>query len=157
MKTLLAVLLLICLIPATAPAGDLASLYVGANAAFFDQGSIKASFEPEVNAKVSLSGHLTLVGSVAYGVADNYWRSAVGGRVTTTDVDNRAFSVGLGIQHRDYSLASMGSSEWAPDVSIGYCPWPVSHPKVIVGAQGWYGLDSKTAGMELAARYQFKL
>jgi hypothetical protein len=156
MKTLLAVLLLLCLaLPAVA--GDLASLYVGANAAFFDQATVKASFEPEANAKVSLSGHLSMVGSVAYGISGNYWRSAVGARVTTTDIDNRAFSVGLGIQHRDYSLATLGLNEWAPDVSVGYCPWPDTHPKVIVGAQGWYGLDSKAAGLELAARYQFKL
>jgi hypothetical protein len=138
-------------------AGDLASLYLGANGVFLNNGPFNSDVEGQFNGKVSLSPHLTAVGSADYGVINRYWRSAIGGRVTSTDVENPNFSIGLGVQYRTYGMKAMGPNEWAPDVSVGYRPWPKQLPRVIVGAQGWYGLSSEKAGMELAARYQFKL
>jgi hypothetical protein len=140
-----------------AHAGDLASLYVGANGVFLADGPFNSDVEGQFNGKVSLSPHLSAVGSAGYGVVNRYWRSAIGARVTSTDVENPNFSVGLGIQYRTYGMKAMGPNEWAPDVSVGYRPWPKQLPRVIVGAQGWYGLTSEKAGMELAARWQFRL
>lgn len=106
---------------------------------------------------MSLSPHLSVVGSLGFGLTESYLRSAVGIRITATDVDNPDFSVGLGIQYRNASIASLGPSEWAPDASVGLRPWPAKLPAVTLVGQGFYGLASGRAGCSAGVRYRFNI
>lgn len=137
---------------------NLASLYAGANGVWFTNGDpYKADVEGCATAKASLSPHLSAVGSVNYGFGETYIRSTAGVRATATDVDNPDFSVGLGIAYHMASRAELRPNEWAPDVSVGFRPWPEKYPRVILTAQAWYGLQTNRGAADVGVRYQFRL
>lgn len=127
-------------------------LFAGANAVSFD-GSLPSDFELGGTGRLSASPHLSAVGGVFYGVGHSYLRGNFGFRVTATDVDNRDFSIGIGLQYQASSEPAKRPEEWAPDVTVGWRPF-ADMPKVSVGAQGSYGLDSNTAMLILAVRYE---
>jgi hypothetical protein len=160
MKYLLAVLLVLIAVPA--PAASLASLYGGINGVWFqDTEALPAPFKADIEAvghgKISLSPHLSGVGTVAYGFSNTYFRYSAGGRVTVTDTENKNFSMGLGIEYRGASIPGLKPDEWCPGAAVAVKPWPARYPKLIVGGEGWYGLETQRAGMALAARWQFDL
>jgi len=145
----------------TCRAGGLAnttSLAAGVNGVWFDGVDAPGpNLEASAHGAMSLSPHLSLVGSLGWGLTDTYLRSAVGFRVTVTDVDNQNFSAGIGIQYHNGSVASLKPSEWCPDVTVGLRPWPEKVPQVALVAAGWYGLESNRAGCSAGARWRFDL
>jgi hypothetical protein len=138
-----------------AHAGDLVVMpYIGANAISFDANShLPSDFEAGGGGSASLSPHITGVGSVWYGFGRTYLRGSGGFRVTATDVNDPNFSIGLGIQYQASTKPALRPNEWAPDVSIGWRPWPTQAPKVTLGAQASFGLNSNTAALLLGVRY----
>jgi len=131
-------------------------LYGGANGLWYD-GQVAESpsdFEGSANLRASLSPHISAVSGLFYGVNRSYVRGAAGLRFTATDVESRDFSIGLGIQYHLSSEASIRPEEWAPDVSIGWAPWLTRQPKLVLVAQGGYGLDSKQVSALVGVRYQ---
>lgn len=138
--------------PAIAQTRDVVAINAGANLVSFD-GTLPSDFELGGTARASLSAHLSLVGGVFFGIDNSYARGSFGGRVTATDVTNPDFSVGFGIQYQASSEPAIRPEEWAPDVTVGWKPFP-DLPKVTVGASGSYGLESNTAMLTLAVRYR---
>ena len=124
---------------------DVVKVYAGFNGAWFDGPAVSFpnDFEAGGGASASLSPHLSGVASVYYGFDHSYIRSAVGGRVTATDVNDPDFSVGLGFQYHGGSEPEVGPNEWAPDASFGWRPAPDKMPRLIVVGQGAYGLTSQ--------------
>ena len=161
MKKILLGLVLLLAISSTACAGGFANttaLALGANVAWHDgTTSHNPDFEGAANGAMSLSPHISAVGSVNYGFERNYWRSTAGGRVTATDVDNQDFSVGLGIQYHFASLLALEPNEWCPDVAVGIRPLPKQIPALALVGLGWYGLTTERAGLSLGARYRFNI
>ena len=86
---------------------------------------------------MSLSPHISLVGSAAWGLTGTYIRTTVGGRFTVSDADNPDFSVGLGVQYHSASVASLRPNEWCPDATVGLRPWPARWPAMTLTATGW--------------------
>ena len=155
MRKLLVLLFLI--LPAMVSAEPVGKVYLGANAIWFDQGAaldLPSDWELGATGRASLSPHISVVGSAFYGVDHSYWRGSAGGRITATDVNNPDFSIGLGIQRQFSSDLEIRLEEWAPDATIAWRPWPASKPKVILGLQGNYGLDSQQASVLVGVRYQ---
>lgn len=127
---------------------------VSLNGIWFDdpEAEVRNDLEAGLNARASLSPHISLVGSGVYGIRNKYFRYSAGVRVTATDVDNQAFSVGLGLQYRGSGYYELKPDEWAPDASVGWRPWP-QLPDVVLVAQGWYGIESDKAGALAGIRY----
>lgn len=166
LSTLVAVLIILGLLLAvgvisTCRAEGLAntvSLAAGANGVWFDGVDAPGpNLEASGNGAMSLSPHLSLVGSINWGLTATYLRSAVGFRVTVTDVDNPNFSCGLGIQYHNASVSQLKPAEWCPDATIGYRPWPAQAPQVTLVGAGWYGMDSGRAGCSAGARWRFNI
>jgi hypothetical protein len=164
MTKVLLVVLAALILPALALGATpaVASLYAGVNGVWFqDTADVPAPFKADIEAvghgKISLSPHLSGVGTVAYGFSNTYFRYSAGGRVTVTDTENKNFSMGLGIEYRGASIPGLKPDEWCPGAAVGVRPWPDHWPKLIVGGEGWYGLETGRAGMALAARWQFDL
>jgi hypothetical protein len=152
MKRLLLVLMLLAA-PAAAQEKVFA-VYGGANVISFDGvAELPRDFEIGGTGRASLSPHISLVGSTFYGIDNSYLRGTAGVRITATDVDNRDFSVGLGAEYQASSEPDLRPEEWTTTVSLGWRPWPDTQPKLILGAGGFYGLDSNQAGALFAVRY----
>ena len=100
----------------------------------------------------SLSPHISLVGSSFYGFKENYVRYQGGARITATDVNDPNFNVFLGLQYRGGSQSAVGPSEGAPDAGFGWKP-NKSWPKVVLGADAGYGLQSNRVIASVALRY----
>jgi len=146
----------------TASASDLRDVVhfaAGVNGAWFDGNSaaFPSDFEAGGNVAASLSPHLAWVGATYYGFDHSYFRWSTGGRVTVTDVDNKNFSVGLGMQYHGASEAELRPSEWAPDASFGWVIMPDQLPNLLVVGQGSYGLESNQARAIVGLRYKIKL
>ena len=161
MKRIILAALLLCLaVPVhAADLGDVVSVWGGVNGAWFDgpDTAFPADLEVGGNAAASLSPHLSAVGAVYYGFDHSYVRWSAGGRVTVTDVDNKDFSVGLGLQYRGASEAELQPNEWAYDASFGVKPFAAKWPKLSVVGQGWYGIESQRAGAILGLRYMLPI
>lgn len=144
--------------PAAADTHGVVAAHVGLNGAWFvDANPYQADVEPVAALSASLSPHISLVGSAAWGVCNSYVRGAGGVRITATDVDDPNFSVGVGLQYRLASKAVLRPNEWAADVSVGYRPLPAQYPMLSLVGQGWYGLDTHRSGATLGARWRFAL
>lgn len=150
--------LLAGLVAGMAAAGEpVLKAYAGANGVWYNA-AVDASpsdFELGGNVRASLSPHISAVSAAYYGFGHSYVRGSVGARFTATDVDNRWFSVGLGIQYHVSSEPDIRPEEWAPDVSIGYVAWPEKAPDLVLIAQSGYGLSSKEAFVMAGVRYCF--
>lgn len=149
--------LIVALTAATAAQAEpVVKLFLGANAATFDAapGRLPSDYELGGNARASLSPHISLVGSVYKGLDQDYLRESIGARVTATDVENRDFSIGLGIQYHTSDNVTVRPEEWAPDATIGWRPWPDKLRKITVIGQGGYGLTSNQASLIVGARYE---
>lgn len=129
-------------------------LYGGANVVWFDNDARPSDFEIGANARAALSPHIALVGSTYFGIDNSYLRASLGTRITATDAYNQNFSVGFGIQRHFSSEPALRPEEWAPDVTVGWKPWPISAPKLSLGVQGQYGLSSTTAAILAGVRYK---
>jgi len=137
--------------------------YIGGNANWTD-GVGKVEWEPETSARASLSPHISLVGSGAYGARAKSWRYAGGIRITATDENDPNFSIGIGAQYHGSDSKGFKPDEWKPDVTIGMRPWPIvagQRPSllnnIIFILRGWVGIDSKVPGGIVGARYKLPL
>ena len=81
-------------------------------------------------------------------------QDASGLRFAMTDAKNPNFGISLGIQRHLSSEPALRPEEFAPDVSIGWRPWPTS-PRVSLNAISTYGLDSNLATVAVGVRYKF--
>lgn len=126
-------------------------LYAGANGVWYDgPNGFPSDYEAVLAPRISLTPHLSLVGSAAYGFIHQYTRGGGGARVTITDVNDPNFSIGLGGEYQVSNDHSLRPEEWTSTVNIAWKPWA---GKLIIGAQGAYGFDSDKAWATVAARY----
>ena len=157
MKGLIAALMLLIAVPAFA-AGPVLSLAAGTNAISFDGvADLPSDFELGGNAAVSLSPHISGVGSAYFGLGQSYLRGTVGVRVTATDVQNQAFSAGFGASYVASDKPSLRPSEWNGEAAVGIVPWPEMFPRITLVALGGYGLTSNQASILFGARYSFPI
>jgi len=112
-----------------------------------------ADVEAGATASASLSPHISLVGLGVYGFSNSYLRWNGGVRVAATDVENPNFNVFLGLGYRGGSTSAVQPNEWAPDAGVGWKPSPKSWPRLTLGADAGYGLESKRVLAYLALRY----
>jgi hypothetical protein len=161
MKKYLMYLAALLFVTTTATAGGFAnttSLALGANGVWSDGATERVSdVEACVNGAMSLSPHISGVGSVNYGFLNNAYRSTAGVRITATDVNNRDFSVGIGVQYHLYNGSELKPNEWCPDVAVGFRPWPKTVPAFTLTGLAWYGLDSNNPGADIGIRWRFNL
>ena len=136
--------------PAKSAPADALRLYAGANAVWLDGPGTAWPVDVEAsgNAAASLSPHLTLTGSLAYGFSHSYLRGDGGVRVTATDAANPDFDLFLG-----GSVAAVQPSEWAPYAGVGWRPNPARWPALSVGAKSSLGLTSDRTMSTVAVRY----
>lgn len=137
MKRALLLLLLLAL-PVAANSDPVLNVWAGANGVWFDDTARPSDFEAGGNVAASLSPHISLVGAAYYGFGRSYLRGSVGARITATDVDNRDFSVGAGLQYHASSEPSVRPEGWAPDVTVGWRPSPERWPAITLIAQAGY-------------------
>ena len=131
--------------------------YLSANAISFDGNAhLPSDFELGAGAAMSLSPHISLVGSGYYGLAQTYLRGQAGFRVTATDVNDENFSIGVGMQYVTSTKPEIRPREWCPDVSMGWRPWPEYAPRLTFAAQGSYGLTSNNAFLLVGLRYALR-
>lgn len=130
-------------------------VYLGAHGVWQDGAlaNMVADVEAGANLRASLSPHISLVGSGYYGLDNKYLTTAGGLRITATDVKDRTFSIGVGIQYRWASKEEFGDKEWMPDVSVGWRPWDYPASRVVLIGQGAYGLTSERVRAILGVRY----
>lgn len=130
--------------------------FAGVNGVWYqsESAALPSDFEVGANLRASLSPHISGTGALYYGVNRSYVRGSVGPRFTITDVLDQNFSIGLGLSYHFSSEASIRPEEWAPDVSVGWRPWPLA-PKVILVAQSSYGLDTNQLAILAGVRYAF--
>lgn len=155
-------LLLALAVSSLASAEPFAKIAVGVNGIWL-QGTESspapwnADFEAGGFARGSLSPHISAVGSLLYGFSHSYFRYTGGVRFTVTDVENKDFSAGLGMQWHGASVAELRPEEWCPDAAIGFAPFPDKWPDLSVTAVGWYGLTTNKPGATLGLRYAPRL
>lgn len=132
------------------------TIYAGVNGVWTEGPDV--AFPADVQAggtvRLSLNGPIQVVGSTMYGFDHSYFEYTGGARFTVTDVDNRNLSVGLGAQYHGYSQAELRPDEWMTEVSLGWRPLPLQHPKLIIGGQAAYGLTSERVQVLAAIRYE---
>lgn len=146
-------LLLLLSVPTHADPWSAASIGVGAGGGWLAQAGEKSigNFEAVGKGALSLTPHVSLVGGISYGFQDSYLRGSVGGRITATDVNDRTFSVGIGISKHFASEQGFSLDEWAGEAAIGWKPFQSS--QFIVTALAARGLDSGDAFLTAAAIY----
>lgn len=154
MRKLLCVVALVLLASPALAGEPVFKLSAGANAIWYDgPAGLPSDFELGGTGRASLSPHISAVGGLFFGLDNSYVRAPIGVRITASDVQNQSFSIGLGVQFQASSEPKIRPQEWAPEVSIGWKPWPEDMPNLVLGAQGFYGLDSNQATALIAARW----
>lgn len=155
---LLALICLVAVAPSHAKDNNVWHAYAGINGAWFDSADpYQGDVEATGNLSASLSPHITMTGGGYWGMCNSYLRGVAAARICATDVNNPDFSVEVGIGYHFASKAALRPNEWCPEVSAGFRPFPTDWPNLLVGAQGWYGLDTKRAGATVGARWRFDL
>lgn len=150
-------LLVLLALPAHAGVWGAASLGVGAGGGWLAQAGEKSvgNFEAVGKGAVSLTPHVSVVGGIAYGFQDTYLRGSVGARITATDVNDRTFSIGIGISKHFASEQGFSLNEWAAEAAIGWKP--LASSEFIVTGSAARGLDSGDAFLTAAAVYPMHL
>lgn len=143
MKALILAAALLCA-AAVANADPVLTPYLGANVVAFEHSSgLPSDWEMGGGGAISLSPHVSAVGSAWYGLGESYLRGTLGGRVTITDVADPNFSVGLGLSYNASSKPSVRPQETTGDVTVGWKPYPTDWPRLTVGAGASYGFTSQ--------------
>lgn len=154
---LLALFALTFAAPARASLWDAVALGVGAQETWFDStaASFDQDFEATGNAALSMTPHFSLVGGAAWGAQNHYLRATAGVRATATDVNDKTFSIGLGIERQWVTEASAGIDEWVADANVGLRPFKAW--SATLAGQGGYGLTSQGLRASLGVRIPFKV
>ena len=161
--TVLALIILGCILLATpSRAADLSQtvhIAAGVNGAWLDGpgAAFPADFEAGGTAWASLSPHISAFADTYYGFSHSYVRWDGGAKVTASDVDNPNFSIYLSAKYRGGSTADLQPNEWAAGAGLGWKPNPAAWPRVIVGVDAAYGLQSNRVLAYLALRYTIPL
>ena len=135
---------------------EVVHVYAGFNGVYFDGvHPLPDDFELGANASASLSPHISAVGAGYWGFSHTYLRGSAGARFTASNPDDPNFSVGLGAQYHFSSEPDIRPEGVAPDASIGWIPWSVSMPNVILIAQGQYFLKANQASAIIGVHYRF--
>ena len=151
-KLIIAAVLTLCC-AASASADQILTTAIGANGIWFDGvTAMPSDFEVGGNVAASLQPHISLVGAGYYGFAHSYVRGSLGARFTATNPDDPNFSVDLGGQYHMSSEPSIRPEGFAPDASIGWRPWPLQLPAIIVVAQGSYNITANQASVIAGVR-----
>lgn len=131
----------------------------GVNGAWLDGpgAAFPADVEAGGSAFSSLSPHLSAFADAYYGFSHSYLRWDGGVKATVTDVDNKNLSVYLALKYRGGSIRAMKPDEWAAGTGIGWKPNPAAWPRLVIGADASYGLESNRVIAYLAARYLIPL
>lgn len=127
---------------------------VGANGVWYDATvPMPSDFEAAGNGSVSLSPHISAVGGAYYGFEHRYTRGSVGLRFTTSNADDPYFSVSVGGAYHFSSNESIRPGGIAPEVSVGWVPWPKTMSRVSIVSNSSYNLRANqafiTAGVRL--------
>lgn len=164
MKLLLAILAALVLtaaVPAPcAHAGPAPiNLAAGVNGAWLDGpgAAFPADVEAGGTAFSSLSPHLSLAGNLYYGFSHAYLRGDGGVKATLTDVDNPNLSAYLVLKYRGGSVRALQPAEWASGAGIGWRPNPAAWPRLVLGAEAAYGMETNRLIGYLAARWTIPL
>lgn len=162
MKMLLAALVLCCTLAPLAHAAEKpapVNFAAGVNGAWLDGpgAAFPADVEAGGSAFSSLSPHLSAFVDSYYGFSHSYVRWDGGVKATVTDVDNKNLSVYLALKYRGGSIRAMKPDEWAAGTGIGWKPNPAAWPRLVIGADASYGLESNRVIAYLAARYLIPL
>ena len=127
--------------------------YIGANAISFSN-SIPSDFELGGGGSISMSPHVSAVGSAWYGVGHTYLRGTIGARFTISDANNPDFSIGLGAQYNASSKPAIRAEGWDADATVGWRPYPQTMPRMTLVAQGAYYLaEPNPTYLMLGVRY----
>jgi hypothetical protein len=149
--------LLLLALPVLAHAdGPVVGINLGANAVSFDAANgsaLPSDFEAGGTMSLSLTPHMSAVGSAWYGLGREYIRGTAGARVTSTDVNNPDFNAYLGFGYQGSSDQTLRPQEWTPNAGLGWKPYPKKWPRIIVGGEGGWGLESHQAYAFAAVRY----
>ena len=162
-RAILAVLALgVLLAPNVSRATDFADavrIAAGVNGAWLDGpgAAFPADVEAGGTAAASLSPHLSTFADVYYGFSHSYVRWDGGVKATLTDVDNPNLSAYLSLKYRGGSISALQPSEWAAGTGIGWKPNPAAWPRLVLGADAAYGLQSNRVVAYLAVRYLIPL
>lgn len=121
---------------------EAASVGVGGQGVWVDEGGVPAFRDVEAIGRgaISLTPHISVVGGVGYGVSNSYVRGSGGIRLTATDVENKDFSVGVGVSRHYTSEPLFGLDEAAAEGAVGWKP--LTNSSVIVTALAAVGLDT---------------
>lgn len=127
----------------------------GANGAWFDGPGTVFPADVEVGgvAWASLSPHLSVFADGFYGFSHSYVRWDGGVKATITDVDNPNLSSYVSLKYRGASIRELKPGEWAAGAGIGWKPNPTSWPRIVLGADAAYGLQSNRVVSYAAIRY----
>lgn len=152
-RLLVAALLFVPSLASASTFADAIGLGGGVQVSWFDQAKVAYDTEAGVKAALSLTPHISGVGSGYYGFGQSYGRGEAGLRFTVTDIADPKFSVGIGLERQWYSRVSMGADEWVGDVSVGWkaIGWG------ILGAQGAYGIQQKDLRTSVGLTVPFKV
>lgn len=131
----------------------------GVNGAWMDgaDASLPADLEAGGTAWSSLSPHFSLTAAAFYGFSNSYIRWQTDWRASMTDVDNPNLNTYAGIRLRGGSTRTVGPTEWAPVVGVGWRPLPDTYDNLTIGADAGYGIDSQKLLLTLAGRWEFRL
>ena len=133
------------------------SVGVGGGGVWVDEGGGPAfrDVEAGLSGAVSLTPHVSIVGSVNYGVDRSYVRGSGGARITATDANDPTFSVGVGISRHYVSEPGSGLDEAAAEAAIGWKP--LANSRVILAGLAAYGIDTGRRSFSVKAIVPLKL
>ncbi len=152
MKLIASLLLVLLAVPASASM-PVVNGAIGAHGIWFNEEVKPSDFELGGSAAASLSPHIAAVASGWFGTDKSYLRGTVGLRITASDVTRQDFSIGLGISRWMCSEPLVREEEWVADVSLGFKPWAVEQPRLMIAVQGGYGLESSSGHALAGVRY----
>lgn len=144
--------LLLLILAAPVAAEPVVYVYAGANGIWNDAG-LPDDFELGGTLDASLSEHISLPVQLYAGLDNGYARFAPGVLVKLSDADQQNFSIGVGVQRQMCSRPEFVPEEWQARVAIGFNP--IAHnPKLVLGGEGTYGLETENTGALIAFRYR---
>ena len=142
-KFLFLMLLSVLAVPAQAASPWQAlTVGIGGGGVWVDEGAGPAFRDVEAGlaAAVSLTPHVSVIGSVNYGVDRSYVRGSGGVRLTATDVEDQTFSVGVGISRHYVSDPGSGMDEAAAEGAIGWKP--LANSRIYLTGLAAFGIDT---------------
>lgn len=137
--------------------GSVFKVWVGANAAFNSATDSLDKFndvEVGLTSAANLYHPISVVASGFVGVDKQYVYGSIGPRIALSDSTAHSYGTAISFERQFSSDETFKQNEWVAKASVAFRPWPTETPQVVLGAQGFYGISSNTAGVSAALRYQ---